>query len=246
MEQQNRDNNEIEIDLLEIFKLLISKLGLIVIVGLIFLIGAFGYTKLFMTPMYESNTTMYILAQADENYLTSSDVVASEYIAKDYQKVITGRKVVESVIDDLKLKMNYEQMLSCLTIESEEGTRIITIKAKADSPEKARDIANSVRRASMKHIQHVMKIDTASVVDVANLPDRPCSPNAKKNAVLGGFLGALLAVVYVLVRFFMNDTIKTPDDVEKYLELSNLGTIPVSGEAETKKTKSKKKRVRRR
>lgn len=245
MEQQNKDNNEIEIDLLLIFKLLISKMWLIIIVGLIFMITFFGITKFTITPQYESNTTMYILAQEDKDYLTSNDMETSEYIAKDYQKIISGRKVIESVIDDLKLNMTYEDLLNCLRIESEEGTRIITIYAKSDSPAEARDIANTVRNIAIKQIQNVMNIETANVVDVANLPEEPCSPNIVKNSILGGMLGALLAIVFVLIRFLINDTIKTPDDVTKYLELSNLGTIPVNSELGSGKSKSKRKKRRR-
>ena len=156
MEQSKKQNDEIEINLGEIFRALLSKAGLIVISGLLVMLLAFGYTKFMIVPQYESMTTMYILAQEDENYLTSSDMVTSEYIAKDYQTVIQGRTVLEAVIKKEKLDMSYEELGRHITVESEEGTRIIAIKVKADSPEKARSIANAVRNDAIKHIENVM------------------------------------------------------------------------------------------
>jgi capsular polysaccharide biosynthesis protein len=47
----------------------------------------------------------------------------------------------------------------------------------------------------------------------------------------------------VLVRYLMDDTVKTPEDVEKYLQLSTLAVIPLNeGESEGKKKKKKVKR----
>ena len=51
----------------------------------------------------------------------------------------------------------------------------------------------------------------------------------------------LLAAAVVLIVYLTNDTVKTPEDVEKYLGLSVLGTIPNSSK-KGKKSKKKKNR----
>lgn len=57
--------------------------------------------------------------------------------------------------------------------------------------------------------------------------------------MIGGLLGILLAAAVVLIVYLTNDTVKTPEDVEKYLGLSVLGTIPYSSKMGKK---SKRKR----
>ena len=88
-----------------------------------------------------------------------------------------------------------------------------------------------------------MDIDAVNVVETANIPDQKSSPNISKNGVIGGLLGVLLSVAIILIAYISNDTIKTQEDVERYLGLSMLGTIPLTA-ADRKNKKKKQKRAR--
>ena len=46
----------------------------------------------------------------------------------------------------------------------------------------------------------------------------------------------------MLVRYLMDDTVKTPEDVEKYLQLSTLAVIPLNEEGKRKKRKRRKQK----
>ena len=86
-----------------------------------------------------------------------------------------------------------------------------------------------------------MDIKAVNVVETANIPDEPSSPSLLKSGVIGAALGILLSLAIVVIVYLMNDTVKTPEDVEKYLGLSVLGTIPYVSKLE-KKSRKKKKR----
>lgn len=75
------------------------------------------------------------------------------------------------------------------------------------------------------------------------MPMKKASPSALKNTFVGGILGIFIIIIIVMVRYMMDDTVKTPEDVEKYLQLSTLAVIPLN-EGETDK-KRKKKKVKR-
>ena len=65
---------------------------------------------------------------------------------------------------------------------------------------------------------------------------------------MAGLIGVVLAGAVILFRYMLNDTVKTAEDVEKYLGLSTLGTIPVTKSATGRKkvkksTKVKKKKT---
>ena len=65
------------------------------------------------------------------------------------------------------------------------------------------------------------------------------------NFIIGGVIGVFLMIAIVLVRFLMDDTVKTPEDVEKYLQLSTLAVIPLNeGEPDGKKKKKKARAVK--
>lgn len=86
-----------------------------------------------------------------------------------------------------------------------------------------------------------MDIDAVNVVETANIPDQQSSPSISKNGIIGVLLGVLLSVAIILIAYISNDTVKTQEDVEKYLGLSVLGTIPLTETDRKRKRKNRKK-----
>ena len=233
------NNDEIEIDLKEIFGLLIRKLWIIILsgitAGLIFIV----VTMLFITPQYESTTKMYVISKQDSNTLTSQDMQTSLSLTKDYAELIMSRTVTEGVIAQLNLELTDKQLLQKIRVNSGTDTRILSITVTDEDPYQASQIANAVRDIASAHIQKVMNIDAVNVVDMANIPNEKSSPSLSKNGIIGGLLGVILATAIILIVYLTNDTVKSQEDVEKYLQLSVLGTIPLM-EMEKKSKKQKK------
>ena len=242
METNQLREEEIEIDVFEMIRVLISKMGIIILSGLLLALIAIVGTKLLITPKYQSVTKMYVLAQQNSDTVTNSDLQTSTLLTKDYADLITSRTVTESVINKLGLDLKYEELIDKIEVGTTSDTRIITIKVKDEDPYMARDIANAVRDTAAEHIKSVMNIEAVNVVDMANIPDEKCSPSLLMNGLIAGVLGCFLAVVVILIQYISNDTIKLTDDVEKYLGLSILGVIPMDKNDVKKKPK---KRVRR-
>lgn len=238
MQQNNRD--EIEIDLREIFSLIISKLGVIILSGVILALLTFLGTKLFITPQYRSATKMYVLAQQSTGAVTQSDMMTSTYLTKDYAELIKSRTVTESVIAQLGLDINHTELLSKMEIFTPTDTRVVVIRVEDPDPYTAAEIANAIRDAAAEHIQKVMNIEAVNVVEDANIPQFKSSPNTLKNTVIGGALGVFIAIAVILIVFLTNDTIQSSDDIEKYLNISTLGVIPL-GEGEKKSKKKIRK-----
>ena len=217
MENQTVNNNdEVEIDLGEVFHLLLSKLGIIILSGIVFCLVAVMGTMLLITPKYESTTKIVVLSKQDSSTLTNQDIQTSTSLTKDYAELIKSRTVTEGVIAQLGLDMTHEQLLSKLSVDTPTDTRVVSITITDTDPYTAAEIANAVRDIASKHIQQVMDIKAVNVVETANIPDSPSSPSAAKNGMLGGMFGILLAAAIVIIVYLTNDTVKTPEDVEKY------------------------------
>ena len=220
--QYTPDNDEIEIDLREIFSLLISKIWIIILSGITVGLIAIVATMLFITPQYESTTKIYVLSKQDSNTLTNQDMQTSLSLTKDYEELIKSRTVTEGVIAQLNLDLTSEELLQKMSVESQTDTRIISISIRDEDPYTASQIANAVREVAAGHIQKAV-----NVVDTANIPDEKASPSLARNGVIGGVLGVVIAAAIILLVYLLNDTVKTQEDVEKYLNLSVLGTIPL-------------------
>ena len=68
----------------------------------------------------------------------------------------------------------------------------------------------------------------ASVVDQGLVPGGAFSPNLYLNLAIGALLGLILGMLTAVALEFVNDTIKTPDDVRSKLNLPFLGGIPLA------------------
>ena len=244
MEQNNVQNNdEVEIDLLEVFYVLLDKIWAIILSGVLAALVVVAATLLFVTPQYESTTKMYVLSKQDSNTLTSQDMQTSLSLTKDYAELIKSRTVTEGVITQLNLDMTHEELLKKMTVDSATDTRILSISVRDADPYVASEIANAIRDVAANHIKNVMDIDAVNVVETANIPEQKVSPSISKNGVIGGLLGVIIAMAAVIIIYLTNDTIKVEEDVERYLGLSVLGSIPFSEkESRSKKKKSRKRR----
>lgn len=242
MDQEKQE--EFEIDLGEIVRVLWRNAWAIILIGAVFATAVYAGTKLLITPQYKSETRMYVLATAGSDSLTSSDLSVSLQLSNDYVEIVQCRTVSESVINQLGLDLTYEQMLTKLTVSVKDSTRIINIAVLDSDPIKARDIANAIRDAAAEQIKAVTSVESVNVVDIANVAKTPSSPHATRNSMIAGVLGCILTAAIIMIRFIMNDTIQTSEDVERYLELSTLGTIPLNKAENGKKFKKKQVRMR--
>lgn len=244
METTQQNNDEIEIDLLELFHALWSKALVILLVAIAVGLVAMLTTRVVFTPQYQSTTKMYILTQQDNSTVTNSDLQASEQLTQDCAEMIQSRQVAEAVISQLGLELTAEELLEKVTVTTSTNTRIVTIDVQDEDPYLACDIANALRTIAADTVQDVMNIEAANVFEAANIPIEPVSPSIIKNTLIGAILGFIIAVAAIIISYLMNDTIRTADDVERYLHLSTLGTIPLAEGEEKNKKKNKAKRMR--
>ena len=245
-----RKNDRDYIDLLELGGVLLHWLWLIVIVALICGAAAFCISKFVLPEQFQSTTKVYVLNRSDETQGSSptySDMQVSSQLTSDYAEMITSRYVLEKVIQDLNLPYGYEDLKSKVTVAIQPDTRIIQISVTDEAPVMAQKLTRKIQVEASKHIQNVMEVDAINVVDQANLPTEKSSPNNARNAERGALIGALLVCAFVIIRHLLDDTIKTREDVEKYLQISCLAMIPLD-EAVTlsdpvqKRKKRKKKK----
>lgn len=243
MEQMNK-NEEIEIDLREIMTALLRKKWLIMIIGIAVALAAFLASRYVLVPQYDSTTKIYVMNKQDStSVVTYSDLQTGAQLTKDYMTLVTSRPVTDAVISELGLEMAHEDLVGIITVSNPTDTRILQITVRYSDANMAQRIADSLRKASASHITKVMDIEQVNVVEEANLPMGPSSPDVKRNTLLGGILGIFLAGFGVILLFILDDSIKMPDDVERYLGISVLSSIPVQ-EVELEQGKRRKRKAK--
>lgn len=243
MENHRENNNEIEFDLLEIVHILFSRFWIILCAGFVAALVCFAISAYVLAPVYESTTKIYILNKTDNSAVSYTDVQMGTQLTKDYAELINSRYVIEKVIAKLSLEdVEYKDLMKKVSVDTPVDTRIVSITVEHTVPEMAMGIANCIREVAGEHIQNVMDIEAVNVVETANMPIEKSGPSVVKWTAIGGIAGVFLACAVILVIFLLDDTIKSSEDVERYLGLSTLAMIPVISEDSTaKKRKIKRK-----
>uniref|UniRef100_UPI004056B9EE YveK family protein n=1 Tax=Acetatifactor sp. TaxID=1872090 RepID=UPI004056B9EE len=237
--QNTNTEDVIEIDLQELFGLLLHWLWLILICGIVTGVIGFVISNYVITPQYESTTKVYILNKQDNSTLTYSDVQLGTQLTKDYAQLIKGRDVLEKVIETYGLMEGYGEFADRVEVETLTDTRIIAITVEDPDPVMAQLLANEIRIVASEQIKNVMDVQAVNVAEEAYLPKEPSSPSVLKWTAIGLLLGVFLCAMVLIIRFLMDDTIKTSEDVERYLGLSTLAMIPIMETEESGKRRKK-------
>ena len=224
----NNNTDEIEINLGEILGLLLHRLWIIVLSAIVCGAVGFLYSFFLVTPQYQSTTKVYILNKQNSDTVTYSDVQLSSTLSKDYEQLVTSRYVIEGVISKLNLDETYDSLVGRVTATNENETRIIAITVTDTEPEQAQKIANAIRDLAAQHITQVMDIEAVNVVDNANLPDAPVSPSIPKWTVIAAAIGIIVSIAVIVIQHLLDDSIKSSEDIEKYLGMSTLALIPMN------------------
>ncbi len=228
----DRDADVMTIDLFEVFQVIWHWLWLIVLVALACGTAAYAFSKFVLPEEFESTTKIYVLdksgAGGTNSQSTYSDLQVGMQLTKDYVELIKSRTVLEAVMKDNHLDQTYtyEQFAEMVNVQTPADTRIVTITVTNHDPALAQKLADDIRKRSGELIIKTMQIDAVNTYEKANYPDRKSAPSCGRWAVVAALIGALAVSAVVIARYLLDDTIKTSDDVEKYLGLSNLALIP--------------------
>lgn len=226
------NRTEDEIDLLDLLLYLKKKLWIIILSFLVCAAAGFAFTYFFIDTEYTATTRMYVLNRSSESNVAYSDFQVSNQLMEDYKVLITGENVTKEVIRQLGLDMSASQLSKKISVTAKDNTRVLQINVTDTDPQRAAEIANCVREISGEQIQQIMDVDAVNLVYAADVPQSPSGPNVMKNTILAALVGLVAAVGIFVVIYLIDDTIRTEEDVERYLGLSTLGVIPMSPEFE--------------
>lgn len=221
------NDDEIEIDLRELFLALKKKIVWILLTAIVFA-GASGLiTKFAMTPIYSSTAQLYVVSKGTQ-------------LIQDYMVIVKTRPVLKQVIADLKLDMDYKELEKKITVENPSDTRIMQITITDKDAALAQSITQDLAEVTAKTVAEKMDVKSPTIIEKAYKADKPDSPSLKKNVLIGAVLGFILMAAAIVIQYLMNDTILKEEDIEKYLGINTLAQLPLV-KGTTKRTKKVKR-----
>lgn len=229
-----------EIDIRELFTLLVKKCWIIILCVLLSAAGTGYYSYTRLIDYYGANATLFLGKEATEGTIDLGTISLNNQLMSDYMSLINSRLVADTVVERLNLDIPGQAIQYALTAYSNNEdakvlTRMFTISYQSTDPILAADIVNTTCEVVIEKAKEIFGVDNARIVDEALVPTYPIGPNRKKNIMIAAVAGAVVGILIIFIIEFLDRTFKKPHDIERVLGLTVLGTIPyIKGEKRKK------------
>ncbi len=211
----------------------------IILIGLITLwVAVIGivYTFVVVTPKYTAETSIIVQVDITSSGTSEQSAISvAQQLIGTYKDFVLSNLVLESVMDDLQgqLPSDYtiKQLRDSISVSTQTSVLIIKISVENESPTLATAIANelvsnSIGLANDTEYGYTLLANKLKTLDVAKVPENPSSPNKVLNGVISILLGGIIALGVVFVKELFNNKFQTKDEMEKYLNIKVIATVP--------------------
>lgn len=222
---------EMEISLEEILEVLKKNWKMLVAFTVGFAVIGLLVNLFVLAPTYTASSRLYIMNTTQNNnynangevIVNTTDLSSSLMLSKDYVEILKSDRVTKAAAQRMGLLDldSYDISVTAAT-----DTRMIKIVVESTDQKGVAKLANILTEEFTACVQQIMHMDNVTVIDAATVPAVPSGPAKVKNTALCAMVGLVIALAISFLRYFMDTTIKSSEDIERYLKLPVLAKIP--------------------
>ena len=215
------------VDLKETLSKVFRKGWIILLLMVVFALGARFVSINYIEKIYEAQTTMFTgKEQGLQTNITLSDLQASNRLIVDYQEIANSRYVIEPVMEELGLDMELKDFRKALSLEILSDSRLFSLGFSDSDPELAAKVANAMALQLTQAVSEIVSVENISIVDMALVPTNPVSPNVNIITLLAAVFGLVIGLLYIYFNDLFNDSFDTQESVERELQMDVIAIIP--------------------
>ena len=215
-----------EFNVVEFLKYYMSKFIFIILFIVMGLVGSYVYTYYIQVPIYRSQTSLVLTKTNGSTTITQNDINLNKNLVSTYREIIQSRRILDKVIKNLDLDVDYKELAQNVSVDSVNDTELIVISVYNKDNKLAKKIADEIANVFKTEITTIYNIENVSIIDKALVSNTSYNVNVVKQFILGAGIGFVLSSLILLIRFYLDDTVKSEEDIEKKLGLSVLGKVP--------------------
>jgi capsular polysaccharide biosynthesis protein len=219
------------ISLRELFAVLKKRMSLILVITVLATVisGVVSYS--FLKPVYKASTQI-LVSQAAAGSLASLAGMTIDTDAKfieTYNVILKSPYILDQVIHELDLNTTAQGLNGSVSVAQEGKSQVVSIAVQNNDPAQAVIIANEIAKVFQREIAKLMRIDNIHILSPAELPENPVpiKPQPMLNMAIALVVGLMASVGIAFLLEYLDNTIKSEQDIEKLLELPVLGVVSV-------------------
>lgn len=216
------------INLKRIFDILKHRKLLIVFTLIVFTVFGYLYSYEYLVPQYKSKSTLLLIPNTTSETTTNSDLTVNSGLISTYSSIATNSKVLKQVINNLKLDLTEDELLSKITVSVIKNTYIIEVVVTDESPRLSAIITRELANVFLNEIQEIYNLNNIGIIDSAQIPSKPYNINHKKDLFIFFCLGIIASFMLIIFIYIFNNKIEKEEEIEKYLHIKSLGSIPLN------------------
>lgn len=224
-----KDNANVRVvTLKDLWGIFIHRLWVMILAAVVVAGGLLLINRLTFIPTYSSTATLYILRQDNDTSSgnSDSDFSLALKVVNDCDYLLKSHSVLDEVIQELNLEIDYKNLSKSVSTSNPENTRILEVTVESDSPENAKHIVDALCEIGQEKITEAMGFQQVNLYEYGTVNEKPCNTTSMTTYLLAGMIAAILVYSAFLIVFLLDDRIRTEEDIERYLGLSILGDIP--------------------
>src|SRR4051812_37506857 len=238
------------ISLKELFQTLKKRMSVIVLITAIAVIVS-GIVSYFMiTPIYQSSTQLLVnQAKSEQTVYNPSEVQTNLQLINTYNVIIKSPAILDKVAAQLGTGLTTAELNEKITVQSEADSQVVNVTVQDPDPQVAVNIANTTAEVFQKEIVEIMSVDNVNILAKATVAENqgPVKPQPLLNIAIALVVGLMAGVGLAFLLEYLDNTVKTEQDIEKLLGSPVLGSIAMidpTSNHESRHGKAKHSKVR--
>jgi capsular polysaccharide biosynthesis protein len=216
------------ISLKDLMETVRKRIFLILSITIIAVIASAAISFFVITPIYQTSTQLLVnQAKSDQAVFNPAEIQTNLQLINTYNVIIKSPKILDKVNDNLKLGWTTSELNSKITVQTETDSQVVNLSVQDEDPYRAAKIANETAEVFQQEIPSIMNVDNVSVLSKAEIGKNqaPIKPQPLLNIAIALVVGLMVGVGIAFILEYLDNSLKTEQDIENYLGLPVLGTI---------------------
>lgn len=216
------------ISLQEIFAVLKKRLAMILLITVVATAISGLVSYFILTPIYQSSTQILVnQSEKEQSAVDVNQVRTNLELINTYNVIIKNSVILEKVITELNLEQSVNQLENQITVSNEQNSQVVAITVQDPNPAAAVDIANTVASVFQAEITNIMNVDNVNILSEASLAENPSpvKPSPMLNMAIAFVIGLMVGTGLAFLLDYLDNTLKTEQDIEQHLGLPVVGSI---------------------
>lgn len=204
---------------------------IIVVLTIVGLLAGYFVSEYVIDKKYEATAMVLVsstgtMSDQGNNQMTINDYNLNTKLVNSYSVLCKSDKVLSQVEEKLGINSNTKDLTKMINVSAKADTDIINISVTDTSPQFAQEVANTLVDVFQQEVTNIMKMNNVQVIDYAQVPERPVSPNVMLNTAVAALIGLILGIIIAVLRYILDDTVKDVDNITEIMDVPVIGSIP--------------------